>query len=307
MCDGKVSDSSKTEKASDDTLSLGDFFKLTPWDLRHKTKLPVIKIFKYVPDKFKEGPWKPGVTVPMMLLAFLVLYLAIDANIKYYASNNSNDGIMKEFVGDKSYPAFTVEWCYNSGTFLWMFYVMRTMWRDYKSFGPWVTYTVWSWTMMCVRHGLCAMAPFLPSLRLWIGIMRFPVLLSSTITFGVWNAVLMPVMVGMLKGERRKHFIKFAFGWRLLQIHIFNILYAYLNCVWAEPTNQGLHLGDVNAAVVYMITYASFYYLLLDRIGIQLYPIFSPRTYVCLPSLVMSVGLCVGNYYFWDKILTGNE
>ena len=304
MCRGKVSDTSKTDKASEGTLCLADFFKLQPWDLRHKTSVPVVKIFKYVPDKFKEGPWKTGVALPIILMACLVVYLTIDANIKYYADGNTE--IMKEFVGDKSYSAFTTEWYYNSGMFLWMSYVAWAMWNDYKSFGPWVTYTIWSWTIMSIRHALCALAPFIPSLRLWIGMLRFPVLLSSTITFGIWNFVLMPMLILLLKGERRKGFVKFCFGWRLCQIHVFNILYAYLNCVWAEPTKQGLHMGDVNASVVYMITYASFYYLMLDRIGIQLYPIFSPRTYMCLPAVFMSVGLCVGNYYFWDKVLTSN-
>jgi hypothetical protein len=93
------------------------------------------------------------------------------------------------------------------------------------------------------------------------------------------------------------------FGWTLCQIHIFNIVYAYLNCIWAEPIKQGLHLGDVNAGVVYIIAYILFYYFILDRIGVQLYAIFSPRTYIAIPALVMTIGICVGNYFLWDKIL----
>jgi len=307
MCKGNKSNDKKAEIVPDNSLTLSDFFKPEPWDLRHKTDGKVIKAFRFVPDKFKEGPWIPAVTWSLVVTICLVLYFTIDANIKYYASDGSI-GITNEFVGDKTYPAFTVEWYYNAALFFWMTYIMWTMYNDYKSFGVWVTFTVLSWTMMSIRHGLCALAPFLPSLRLWIGILRFPVLLTSTVTFTVWNFALMPVITFvLLKGEKRKGFLKFAFSWRLWQIHILNILYAYLNCVWAEPKTQGLHMGDVNVAVVYMVTYILFYYCILDRIGIQLYPIFSPRTYMCLPSLVMAVGICAGNYLFWDKILTGNE
>ena len=307
MCDGKDSNEKKAAKDPENRLSLSDFCKLKPWDLRHKTNGRVITAFTFVPDRFKEGPWIPAATWAIVFTLCLVFCFTIDANIKYYNSN-SNSGIMKEFVGDKSYPAFTVTWYYNVALFSWMSYVAWSMYNDYKSFGAWVTFTVLSWTMMCIRHGLCALAPFLPSLRLLIGVLRFPVLLTSSATFGVWNFVLMPVLsFGLLKGETRSRFLKWAFSWRLCQIHILNIFYAYLNCVWAEPKNQGLHMGDVNATVVYMVSYILFYYCILDRIGIQLYPIFSPRTYMCLPALAFAVGLCGGNYVFWDKILTGIE
>lgn len=304
MCKGK---NSNEKKEPDDSLTLGDFLRLKPWDLRNKTDGTVIKVFKFVPDRFKEGPWIPAVTWAIVCTVCLVVYFTIDANIKYYASDGNNE-ITNEFIGDKSYPAFNMAWYYNVAMFSWMNFVSWTMYSDHKSFGAWVTFTVCSWTIMTIRHGLCALAPFLPSLRLWIGILRFPVLLTSTVTFAVWNFALMPVLTfGLLKGERRSNFLKFAFSWRLWQIHIFNVLYAYLNCVWAEPKNQGLHIGDLNAAVVYMMTYMLFYYYILDRIGIQLYPIFSPRTYMCLPSLVMTVGICGGNYVLWDKILKGHQ
>lgn len=295
------------EKDSDKKLSLGDFFKLKPWDLRDKADPSIRFMFKFLPQSFTEGPWKASATWTMIFIACLVLYLTIDANIKFYSSNSEN-AIMKEFVGDKSYPAFTSAWYYNATMFFWMMFVSWAIRSKYTSFGPWITFTLWSWTIMTLRHFLCALAPFLPSLRLFIGILRFPVLLSASVTFGVWNFVLMPVLtMGLLKGERRSKFLQFAFKWTMSQIHLLNILFAYLNCVWAEPSKQGLHLGDVNAAVVYIMTYILFYYFILDRIGVQLYPIFSPRTYLCIPSWIMTGGICIGNYVFWNKILSATE
>ena len=309
MGEAKAKNGSKiAEIAGENSLSMGDFLKLEPWDLRHKMNRKIVTAFTFVPDKFKNGPWIPAATWSLFIAYCLVVYLTIDANIAYYASSDGNTGIMNEFIGDKTYPAFTVEWYYNVTLFFWMSYIMWLIYSTYRSIGPWVTFTVLSWTMMTTRHGLCALAPFVPSVRLLIGILRFSVLLTASVTFVVWNFALMPLLTFvLLKGEKRKGFLKFAFSWRLCQIHLFNIVYAYLNCVWAEPKSQGLHIGDINAAVVYLLTYILFYYCILDRMGVQLYPIFSPRTYMCLPSLVMAIGLCYYNYVFWDKILTGQD
>jgi len=309
MCDGKNSNEKRAGQLSDDVLSLGDFFDpARRWDLRDR--LPddsVRKFFSYVPKRFTEGSWKPIPTWVFFIVVTLVMYLTVDANIKFYASNGG--GMMKEFVGDEPYPAFTMAWYYNAVVFSWMTYVCWALYRDAsRSFGPWTTFTVWSWTIMCIRHGLCALAPFLPSVRLLTGILRFPVLLSSSVTFEIWNFLLMPVItLGFLEGKQRSGFVRFAFKWTMCQIHIFNILFAFLNCVWAEPNTKALHMGDYNAGVIYIIMYVFFYFFILDRIGVQLYPIFSPRTYICIPSWGITVGFIVGNSNVWNKFLSAYE
>jgi len=294
---------------------LRDFFdQRNPWDLRDRVEESeaIKNWFKFVPRRFTEGPWLPFVTWTMVSTVCYVVYATIDANIKYNSrdSSNSNDynssvGIMEDFVGDKSYTAFTIGWYYNVVLFFWTSYVAWTIYDFHKGFTAWITYTICSWTLICVRHGLCSIAPFFPSVRLLVGMMRFPLLLSASVTFGMWNFALMPAITfGFLEGERRWKFVRWAFNWKMCQIHIFNILWAYLNCVWAEPTAQPLHLGDVNAGVVYTIAYLSFYYLILDRIGIPLYPIISPRTYICIPSMLLNAGICVGNYKLWNHVLS---
>lgn len=299
----------KSGEDSGKQLSIGDFFDPTcPWDLRDR--LPgeeaIRKIFSFVPDRFKEGSWLLLSTWVLAISISIVLYVTVDANIKFRASHNDT-GIMEDFVGGKFYKAFTVEWYYNIGFFLWMNFVSWKIYSFHSSFGAWVSFTMWSWTIMSIRHGLCSIAPFFPSVRLLTGALRFPVLLSASITFGIWNFVLMPtITLGFLKGERRHKFIRWAFTWKLCQIHVFNILYAYLNCVWAEPNAQPLHLGDANAGVIYILAYISFYYLVLDRIGVHLYPIFSPRTCICIPSWIMTAAICVGNYKVWNSILSAN-
>jgi len=260
---------------SDKSLSLIDFVDPTnPWDLRDRLPEDLRNMFTFLPKKFTEGPWNPVVTIFMLFALLAVCHLTIDANTKHYASSENKE-IMEQFIGDKQYPAFTLSWSYNFTLFCWMTYVCWAIYKRYSSFGAWVTFTIWSWTIMCIRHGLCALAPFFPSARLLIGTLRFPVLLSASVTFIIWNFVLMPVIgMGLLKGERRSNFLRFAFKWTMCQIHLANIIYAYLNCIWAEPTTQRLHLGDVNAAVLYVVTYVLFYYFFLDRIGVQLVRVF---------------------------------
>lgn len=301
-------DEDRAKESPDNVLSLGDFFDPTkPWDLRDR--LPddkVRKAFSFVPERFIEGSWKPIASWTFSFIVASVLYLTVDANIKFYASENNSGGIMKEFVGDDPYPAFTMTWYYNAVLFCWMTYVCRAMYIDSKrTFGGWVTFTIWSWTIMCIRHGLCTLAPFFPSARLLAGILRFPVLLSASVTFEIWNFILMPVItLVFISGKRRSNFLRFAFKWTLCQIHIFNIFYAFLNCVWAEPNARPFHLGDYNAGVIYMMTYIFFYFFFLDRLGIQLYPIFSPRTYICIPSWAVAAGVIVGNSIAWNKVLS---
>mmetsp|Transcript_8354 Transcript_8354/g.20629 ORF Transcript_8354/g.20629 Transcript_8354/m.20629 type:complete len:313 (-) Transcript_8354:860-1798(-) len=309
MCRGDKPgpDERKADTPLGRSLSLSDFFDTTnPWDLRnlHPESAKIRKWFAFVPERFREGQWLPLATWTMFFMFAIAIYVTIDANIKYQASNTGGV-IMKNFVGDQAYKAFTIEWYYNISLFSWMTYISWSIHGQSSSFGPWVAFTLWSWTIITIRHGLCSIAPFLPSVQLFTGMMRFPVLLSASITFGIWNFILMPVITfGFLKGKRRMNFVRWAFTWRLCQIHVFNILFAYLNCIWTEPQLQPLHMGDVNAGVIYMLTYVFFYYFILDRIGIQLYPIFSPRTYICIPSWVLAIGVCIGNYKFWNYVLS---
>eukprot|EP00536_Pseudo-nitzschia_multiseries_P011167 jgi/Psemu1/297789/fgenesh1_pm.366_\ len=309
MCSGdrQNPNQKKSETPSSKNLSLRDFLDPTnPWDLRDRLpgSTKIRKWFSFVPQSFQEGQWLPITSLTILFTVGVVIYVTIDANMKFQASNTGGV-IMENYVGKQSYTAFTIEWYYNVVLCAWMNYFSWIMYRN-AGFGPWVSFTMCSWTITTIRHGLCSIAPFLPSARLLAGMMRFPVLLSASATFGIWNFVLMPaIALGFLKGKRRMNFLRWSFSWKLCQIHVFNILYAYLNAVWAEPKAQPLHLGDVNAAVIYILAYLSFYYLILDRIGIHLYPIFSPRTYICIPSLILTAGVCIGIYRFWNHILSG--
>ncbi len=266
-------------------------------------------MFDFVPKHLRTGPWSPIATLALFGILYLVAIVLIAANIKHYYSGptaNQVSGAMDDFrLAPDAYQAYTFGWFYNLGTFFWMCYVAWLVWTSSAlSTVAWVSFTLWSWTIITLRHGLCVLAPFIPSVRLCCEILRLPVLLSASVTFGVWNFILMPVIALLLIKDplRRKTFVEYMTSFRLTQLHIFNMVFAVLNGYYMEP-RRPLHLGDLDAIAIYMALYLVWYYFVLDRIGIHLYPIFSPRASWVIGSWLLVVAICLGGYRFWEHLL----
>jgi hypothetical protein len=106
----------------------------------------------------------------------------------------------------------------------------------------------------------------------------------------------------MKSDSSRKRFLSYYTSFRLIQLHIFNLLFAYLNGVCASPS-RSLALSDFVMAFAITVLYALWYTLVLDRIGVHLYPIFSPRSpwmIVMWSLLILAQWLC---FQFWRQIL----
>ena len=285
-----------------------------PWQLNDSGSM--LGFFDFVPRHLREGPWSLTATLflfaimyslAMILLALNMLHEPVrELNNNHPHSSVASHSILDDFVlANDAYLPYTPSWYYNTTIFFWMSFVSYLVWTESAlSSIAWVSFTLWSWTMITLRHGICALAPFVPQVRVFAEILRLPVLLSASVTFGVWNFVLMPAItfVFIKENERRWNFIKFATGFRLTQLHVFNIVFAVCNGAWAEP-RRPLHLGDLDAVFVYMSIYMMFYYFVLDRLGIHLYPIFSPRAPWVVFSWILVVGLCVYGYLWWSSYL----
>jgi hypothetical protein len=265
--------------------------------------------FDFVPRHLREGPWSVTATLALFAIMYSLVILLIGANMLYAPVKGANGSILDQFIlPHDAYVPYTTSWYYNTIVFGWMVYVAYMVYAESTlSSIAWVSFTLWSWSIITLRHGLCAVAPFLPQVRVLTEVLRLPVLLSASVTFGVWNFVLMPAIafVFIKDSKRRWNFIKFAFGFRLMQLHIFNIFFAVLNGAWAEP-KRPLHLGDLDAIFVYMVIYIVWYYFVLDRLGIHLYPIFSPRAPWVIGSWLLVVALCLCGYHWWSRILGSN-
>jgi hypothetical protein len=275
-----------------------------PWILTDS--LSFLGFFDFVPRHLREGPWNVTATLALFAIMYTLAIILIGANILHSPVQAPHGSLLDTFtLANDAYLPYTTSWYYNTIVFGWMIYVAYMVYAESTlSSIAWVSFTLWSWIIVTLRHGLCALAPFLPQVRVATEVLRLPVLLSASVTFGVWNFVLMPLitLVFIKDSKRRWNFIKFAFGFRLTQLHIFNIFFAVLNGAWAEP-KRPLHLGDLDAIFVYMSTYLLWYYFVLDRMGIHLYPIFSPRVPWVIFSWLLVVGLCIYGYHWWSRIL----
>jgi len=212
-------------------------------------------------------------------------------------------------LGDEHYQPYTTAWYATFAIFCWMAFICwDVMYRSPMGKTAWISFTLWSWTTVTIRHGLLVLAPWLSSVRVPAEILRFPGLLSASVTTGVWNFVLFPAIAlfYIKDAEQRKNFIGYFTNFRLTQLHVFNIFFAVANGAVLEPRRH-LHLGDFAAGVVMVVTYMLFYFCILDRLGIHLYPIFSPRTPIAIPSLLLVIGACVGGFNFWKGILPQGE
>jgi hypothetical protein len=276
-----------------------------PWQLTDSGSM--LGFFDFVPRHLREGPWSLTATLSLFGIMYSLTMIMMSLNMLHTPVRKFGNGnILDDFVlANDAYLPCTTSWYYNAVTFFWMLFVAYMVYTESAlSSIAWVSFTLWSWTMIMLRHGMCALAPFVPQVRVFAEILRLPVLLSASVTFGVWNFVLMPAITFAFikEPERRWNFIKFATGFRLMQLHVFNIVFAVLNGAWAEP-RRPLHLGDLDAVFVYMSIYMIFYYSVLDRLGIHLYPIFSPRVWWVVFSWMMVVGLCVYGYHWWSRYL----
>ena len=225
----------------------------------------------------------------------------------YLASEKSRPWWSTNFVEDLNYPSiFSIEWYYNVAISIWMLCIMVLVLVGPVSYRGWATYTVQSWTSLWIRHVLCALVPFSSSWALeWAEYLRFPVACSATCTFVVWNFVIFPyaILFGLKTAEQKKRFYNFAFSFRLVQIHFFNIVFCVLNILWASPPRP-LEWVDLNFAVISAVIYMAWYLLVLDRLGIHLYPVFTPRVWwAVIPMWSLLLLIYLGTFNLWKYLI----
>ena len=159
--------------------------------------------FDFVPRHLRVGPWCTTAPIYMTILV---------AKLVYWMPTTESFHLDDEVLS--THPlAYSAAWAYNLVVFLWMKFVL---YKTLSLRGPGViaTYTIQSWIMLVTRHGLSALAPFLPKQYplLWFNeILRFPALATATITFCYWNFLIAPVIYYNLGSDEKKNaFFKFS-------------------------------------------------------------------------------------------------
>lgn len=159
--------------------------------------------FDFVPKRLRVGPWTTAAPIYMTILV---------AKLVYWMPQQDSFYLDDEVLS--THPlAYSATWLYNLLVFFWMKFVLL---RTLTLRGPCViaTYTIQSWIMLTTRHGLSALAPFLPKKHflLWFNeMLRFPALATATITFCYWNFLIAPVIYFNIQDEeKKKAFFKFS-------------------------------------------------------------------------------------------------
>ena len=100
----------------------------------------------------------------------------------------------------------------------------------------------------------------------------------------------------------------------MVQQHVCNIIYAVMNTIVSVTINDNNDNGD-NRPVLFqtddlwrgaasIFLYGIFYLLVLDRIGVHIYPVFSPRTNYVVITWCTVFSLTIGVYHFWNWMMT---
>lgn len=252
--------------------------------------------FDWVPVSLRKGPWSPlayvnliGVGI-MLGISYWHNYFHSDGGSSVSLSPNNEEEV--RLLVSKERPTWSGAWLYNIIACLWMSIVFVRMLRATSTFIL-CTYTIQSWVAQTLRHFLAVLLPLVQhykyqSLLLPITVLyrrlRFHVLFSASVTFLIWNFILFPYVYLVAfrnKPSQRQKFMRWNFSFHLQQIHLCNIIFAYLNTVVYDHLDHRVSMDtmDLWVASFCIWMYSLFYLLILDRYGIHLYPIFSPRSH----------------------------
>jgi hypothetical protein len=288
-----------------------DLTKLKPWVLVPHGSIN--GYFDYVPLHWRIGPW--STTAQLYLL--VIVGAVVAAPCYWLHKDPASFTTYLERISTVRYDnpeRMPMEprhaFLYNLVASAWMVGSMaHLLYSSPLHIKIWATYTIQSWTMLSFRHVMAALAYVYPTSQHVVALAelaRFPAACSASITFGVWNALVMPFIYYVMRvPEKRQAFVTFCFSPRLLNIHGLNIVLAVLNGAYASP-RRSLVAWDFYLAFVSVVVYMAFYLLVLDRIGVHLYAVFSPRapSGVVVLTWTLLIGVYSGTFMAWKHVMT---
>ena len=298
----------KTFNPSKKSLVSLYFDRNNPWILVQNGSL--MGYFDWVPLSLRLGPWSPLAPIYLTLVCAAVVYTVPG---RLFDASDEHEGQFTQ-------AAFSCTWYYNTLACAWMSYILYRITRPAGKGGGGLfvlcTYTVQSWAVLVIRHALAVILPFLPptisshALMKLYNVLRFHALFTATVTFVMWNFLIAPFvyLFAMNTAAKRQQFIKWSFSFNLVQLHGFNIVFAVVNTViLAErSTIQRFHFRDLWVALCFAFMYSLFYVLVLDRFGVHLYPIFSPRSHYVVITWSMVFGMLYATYAGWNYLMEHN-
>jgi len=257
--------------------------------------------FDYVPKHLRLGPWKLVVKVYLVFFYSAIIYLKPDNAAKALTP---------------TYPApYSKGWWYNVLVFVYMSVILyRILFATRgQALAILTTYTMQSWSYLTLRHGLTAISPWLhqsaESFKMSVfllhfnEVLRFTSLVTATVTFVLWNFLLGPLIYFYIKTpERRRAFTQFNCSFDMINVHFLNIVFAVLVNVTVSP-NRMFRLEDIWFSMAIAAIYSCLYLFVLDRLGVHLYPILSPRSSIAVASVSLLFLMYYGCFIGWNRCM----
>jgi hypothetical protein len=256
--------------------------------------VPPVGPWSDLPEWCHVGAWSPAATV-FFSVAFGVL-----CAIGPVSLGETQRELMAATVSDLSAEEFS-----------WRPVVLRAIGGCYgvlllvamlKKIGWWpiVTYTMLSWTLLSLRLLFAATAPFSLAAAWAAELIRYIALLQTTVVVVIWWLVIVPLVLVLEKRPaKRSEFWKWNWSFALINVHCLNLPVAAVDFLSAP---RALMLTDVWIVGVATLAYVLFYTLVLDRKGIFLYFIFSPRTHWCCVIYTAALVLMGAILWAWVGI-----
>jgi hypothetical protein len=179
----RESDAVRKKMVKELNLSVADLFDTSkPWVLVENGS--ILGYFDWVPKKLRVGPWSPAASA----MLFVMVYTAICGIVVA----SQSPGPVSSPV---DYPAYLSGlWYYNLIGFVWISGISVSVLVGPAGPRAWATFTVWSWTILQVRHGSAVLSPWLEQESFLFKVLelsQFPMLMMHAMTFFVWNFILM--------------------------------------------------------------------------------------------------------------------
>lgn len=193
--------------------------------------------------------------------------------------------------------------------FLWCFGIFLRGSMRAHPFVFLLTYTGWSWLLLMVHSGLLIAASLFHTSAAAIAMqlreaLCFPVAAGATITAVLWNFILFPLILYIKQSSKsRRQFLSFSFSLSMTSVHVCNVPLAYLSLRGSGSHTRTLGPTDLWLAVVVLYCYALVYVFILDRLGVHLYFMFSPRSHWCGFSYAALLVCYVGCFRLWGGMI----
>lgn len=276
-----------------------DFFDTSkPWVLNPDGKCH--EFFEFVPVNFRVGPWNIGCCLYLAFAFYWVLLMCVNNLL----SSNPPGLEEGQHTETQYFPAYSWAWWYNVFGFCWTAYIAYAVSRsDMGGWFIWMSFTMQSWALLLLRHGLSAMAPFSPMAATLSEYLRFPSVAQASTTFTIFHFVLLPAMIGNMKTtEEKQGFIKIVTSWLVFNVHAVNLALAAASGILGSPARE-LDSADFSVALWIALMYVSLYLFVLDRIGAHFYFIFSPRSPLAFVTWTFFVGTYFGWFSLWKRLI----